>query len=94
MEVTSAWQKEQPSTPQAGILKVQPPLTINEVENDASQDVSSLMKNKKKKRKKTGVTGEQVKDVKTSNKRTQKPIYLELGDMIQVHSVRLCLQLT
>ena len=92
MEVISAWEKKQPITPKPGILKVQPPLAINEVENGASQDGSSQVKNMKRKKKKTGVTGEQVKDINTSIKRTQRPIYLD-WTMMQTPPVRLCLQL-
>ena len=88
-EVISAWEKKQPITPKPGILKVQPPLAINEVENEASQDGSSKVKNMKRKKKKTG---EQVKDINTSIKRTQRPIFLDWA-MMQTPSVRLCLQL-
>ena len=92
-EVTSAWEKKQPITPKPGILKVQPPLAINEVENEARQDGSSQAKNMKKKKKKTGVTGEQVKEISfTSSKRTQRPIFLD-WTMMQTPPVRLRHQL-
>lgn len=84
-KVISAWEKKQPITPKPGILKVQPPLAINEVENGASQDGSSQVKNLKRKKKKTVVTGEQVKDINTNIKRTQRPIYLD-WNMMQIPS--------